>query len=68
MVSMPADNPVTIPPEIMACTLLTLHTPLPVGSLKVTVFPVHTDAEAGEIAAGPVTIVIIEVAEQLPTV
>ena len=68
MVSTPADTPVTIPPEIVACELLTLQVPLPVPSMKLTALPIHTEAEAGEMAAGGAATVIIEVAAQPPTV
>ena len=50
--STPVDAPVTVLPAMVAWLLLTLHTPPPVASVKVTLLPIHKFDEAGEIAAG----------------
>jgi hypothetical protein len=49
---------------VAAVVLLLIHVPPPVTSDNVIVFPVHTDAEDGEMAAGLEITVTIFVATQ----
>jgi len=65
-VSTPDDMPVTVPPTTDAVLLVADHTPPEVGSVSVTVLPVHTVADEGDIAAGAVTTVTVAVAKQAP--
>ena len=59
---MPAETPVTKPPLIVAWVLLIVHDPPVVPSVRVTVFPVHIVALAGEIGVVDVLTVTVAVA------
>ena len=49
----PAATPVTVPPAMLAVAgAALLQVPPPVDSVKVTVPPIHTEALAGDNAAG----------------
>ena len=67
MVSMPAEMPVTLLPEMPAWLLLAPQVPPPVASDNVMVLPVQTENVAAEMAEGVVTTVTVAVAVQLPT-
>jgi hypothetical protein len=58
-----------MPPDTEAVPeALLVHVPPPVASVSVTVLPVHTDADEGEMLAGFDITVTDFVAEQLPNV
>ena len=58
MVDVPADTPVTTPPDTVASALLLLHVPPGAASVRVIVDPIHTPA-------GPL---IVPVTRAAPTV
>ena len=64
IVSVPAVMPVTTPPRTDALPLPALQVPPVVPSVSVTVLPMHTEDDAGDIAAGAALTVTIFRAEQ----